>query len=382
MTKLKIVVLATVTVLLSLVTIASGQSSTQPDTDAAPAPEAPTAAFSIKPASSVTVGKRVELDASKSTTRDELPASYSWDLDGDGAFETTPSDEPHAAHAYDEPGDLTVSLRVSDGSGGVAEHSERLTVTPAPAPEGEGPEDEGANGSTGAEDPPAAAPAPEDAAAPEDPEPPADRAASGTAPAEDDSPAAPSDALAQVDPAKPVPGLQSVPSLASASAQDDDAEEGRPRAKAAATTNATIKDFEFAPKTINIAVGDTVKWTNDGPTVHTATASDGSFDTGNLDEGQSGSHTFEEAGTFAYVCSPHPFMKGSVVVGSGSGGGGAAGDDAAGSDSTDDAAASGTSGDDDLPTTGRDLVASMSGGALLLALGLVLFVLTRQRRSA
>ena len=33
-----------------------------------------------------------------------------------------------------------------------------------------------------------------------------------------------------------------------------------------------------------------------------------------MDEGESGSHTFTEAGTFSYICTPHPNMKGTVIV--------------------------------------------------------------------
>ena len=77
-------------------------------------------------------------------------------------------------------------------------------------------------------------------------------------------------------------------------------------AMAAASTGVTISDFQFAPASVTVNVGDTVTWTNDGPTPHSATSSGGSFDTGIMDEGQSGSHTFTEAGTFAYICTPHP----------------------------------------------------------------------------
>ncbi len=75
-----------------------------------------------------------------------------------------------------------------------------------------------------------------------------------------------------------------------------------------------IADFHFTPATITIHVGDTVTWTNQGPSPHTATASDGSFNTGVLQKGQSASHTFTRAGTFAYTCGIHPFMHGTVVV--------------------------------------------------------------------
>ena len=65
-----------------------------------------------------------------------------------------------------------------------------------------------------------------------------------------------------------------------------------PTAKASATASVTISDFKFTPASVTVNEGDTVNWTNDGPTVHTATADDGSFDTGILEKGQSGSATF------------------------------------------------------------------------------------------
>ena len=85
-------------------------------------------------------------------------------------------------------------------------------------------------------------------------------------------------------------------------------------AHAASDTTVTIADFSFTPATITIHVGDTVTWTNKGPSAHTATANHGSFNTGVLQKGKSASHTFTTAGTFTYICSIHPFMHGTVVV--------------------------------------------------------------------
>ena len=79
-------------------------------------------------------------------------------------------------------------------------------------------------------------------------------------------------------------------------------------------TSVTIADFQFTPATITIHVGDTVTWTNHGPSAHTATANNGSFNTGVLQKGHSASHTFTTAGTFTYICEIHPFMHGTVVV--------------------------------------------------------------------
>ena len=68
------------------------------------------------------------------------------------------------------------------------------------------------------------------------------------------------------------------------------------------------------PATVTIQVGDSVTWTNEDSVAHTATAGDGSFDTGSIANGASDTVTFDSAGTFAYICSIHPQMTGSVVV--------------------------------------------------------------------
>ncbi len=70
----------------------------------------------------------------------------------------------------------------------------------------------------------------------------------------------------------------------------------------------------FSPSTLTVKVGDTIAWTNTGSLVHTITADDGSFDSGLLNTGESWSHTFGTPGTYAYHCTPHPWMKATVVV--------------------------------------------------------------------
>jgi LPXTG-motif cell wall-anchored protein len=85
-------------------------------------------------------------------------------------------------------------------------------------------------------------------------------------------------------------------------------------ARIAGDPGVTIADFQFSPGTTTIHAGDTITWTNNGPSSHSATAKDGSFNTGVLKKGASASHTFASAGTFAYVCEIHPFMHGTIVV--------------------------------------------------------------------
>jgi MYXO-CTERM domain-containing protein len=75
-----------------------------------------------------------------------------------------------------------------------------------------------------------------------------------------------------------------------------------------------IAGFAFAPRSVTIAVGDTVTWTNGDAQGHTATADDGSFDTGTIANGASKSATFSTAGTFAYHCKIHPAMTATIVV--------------------------------------------------------------------
>jgi plastocyanin len=80
----------------------------------------------------------------------------------------------------------------------------------------------------------------------------------------------------------------------------------------AADSAVTIANFEFDPASVTIQVGDSVTWTNQDSTAHTATGA--SFDTGNLGNGESGTVTFDTEGSFDYVCTIHPTMTGTVVV--------------------------------------------------------------------
>ena len=89
---------------------------------------------------------------------------------------------------------------------------------------------------------------------------------------------------------------------------------GHVTAHLAGDPGVTIADFHFSPATTTIHAGDTITWSNSGPSSHTATAANGSFNTGILKKGQSASHTFTQPGTFAYACQIHPFMHGTIIV--------------------------------------------------------------------
>ena len=82
----------------------------------------------------------------------------------------------------------------------------------------------------------------------------------------------------------------------------------------ASATTVEIADFAFSPDPLEIAVGETVTWTNQDGAPHTATADDGAFDSGRLAQGESFSFTFDEPGTYTYFCEIHPKMTGTIVV--------------------------------------------------------------------
>jgi plastocyanin len=85
----------------------------------------------------------------------------------------------------------------------------------------------------------------------------------------------------------------------------------------AVTTTVTVVDFAFSPKVIKIAQGGTVNWMNTGTRTHTATqdAPLSLFTTGNIARGTtSAGKVLNAAGTYAYHCTIHPSMTGSIKV--------------------------------------------------------------------
>ena len=90
--------------------------------------------------------------------------------------------------------------------------------------------------------------------------------------------------------------------------------EPAPSGEAAKSEKVDIVEFTYQPDPVVVQVGGKVIWQNQDTAPHTATADDGSFDTGTIDKGKLGSATFKEAGTFTYFCEIHPTMHGTVEV--------------------------------------------------------------------
>ena len=76
-----------------------------------------------------------------------------------------------------------------------------------------------------------------------------------------------------------------------------------------------MTDFQFGPKEITVPVGTTVTWVNKGTKKHSATADDGSFDTGLFAPGESKSVTFDKPGTYPYFCQLHGDKGGKAMAG-------------------------------------------------------------------
>ena len=74
-------------------------------------------------------------------------------------------------------------------------------------------------------------------------------------------------------------------------------------------------EYSYGPARTRVKAGTAITFTNVGDVQHTATAfQKGNWDTGALEKGQSKTITFSEPGTYYYICAPHPWMYGEVIV--------------------------------------------------------------------
>lgn len=109
-------------------------------------------------------------------------------------------------------------------------------------------------------------------------------------------------------------GESDTDSTTSESGDDSGGNAAAPSGDAVRSAEVEIEDFSYRPNPVTIEEGGKVIWKNRDSAPHTATAADGSFDTGTIDEDKLKSETFKQAGTYEYVCSIHPQMHGTVEV--------------------------------------------------------------------
>ena len=79
----------------------------------------------------------------------------------------------------------------------------------------------------------------------------------------------------------------------------------------------TIQNYSFIPASITVSPGTTVTWTNLDNDFHTITSvlpSPVTFNSPLLSQGDTFQFTFNQTGTYTYICNIHRFMRGTVVV--------------------------------------------------------------------
>ncbi len=80
-----------------------------------------------------------------------------------------------------------------------------------------------------------------------------------------------------------------------------------------ASVNASL-GFEPTMITVVIGVNNTVIWKNEDSDWHDVHSETGMFYSGIIQPGASWTYTFTSPGAFPYVCDPHPWMTGTIIV--------------------------------------------------------------------
>jgi plastocyanin len=90
---------------------------------------------------------------------------------------------------------------------------------------------------------------------------------------------------------------------------------GEEAGAAAGTEMVSIEQFEFRPPEIRVVAGTTVTWTNEDEVAHTVQDDGGLFpESPDIATGETFSFTYDDPGTYPYICGIHPSMKGTVTV--------------------------------------------------------------------
>jgi plastocyanin len=74
-----------------------------------------------------------------------------------------------------------------------------------------------------------------------------------------------------------------------------------------------IEGVAYQPAVLVVNRGDTVVWVNKDPFPHTVTAP-GAFDSHDIPAGASWKYVARKIGNYAYVCSLHPNMNGTLTI--------------------------------------------------------------------
>lgn len=83
-------------------------------------------------------------------------------------------------------------------------------------------------------------------------------------------------------------------------------------AATAADPSVHMRDSLFKPTAVTVPVGTTLTFSNDDEIPHNVTG-DG-LKSGDIDGGKQWQFTFSRAATYHFVCTYHPWMKGTITV--------------------------------------------------------------------
>jgi plastocyanin len=86
-----------------------------------------------------------------------------------------------------------------------------------------------------------------------------------------------------------------------------------PKGTSPATVVQETDELAFLPATTSVAAGDVVEWRNSGTTTHNVTF-DGYVQSSSMQGGESFRLRFPTAGSFAYLCTVHAGMGGTISV--------------------------------------------------------------------
>ena len=81
-----------------------------------------------------------------------------------------------------------------------------------------------------------------------------------------------------------------------------------------ATHTVTIDGTRFSPEDLTVTAGDTIVWVNKDLIPHTATSKSGGFDSQVIATGKSWKYAAAKKGSFPYICTFHPTMKGTLRI--------------------------------------------------------------------
>ncbi len=108
--------------------------------------------------------------------------------------------------------------------------------------------------------------------------------------------------------------LASLTDINSTSSQQDTTEDRQKKNTKSDSSQVSIENYSFNPKTITVTVGTTVVWINKDDDVHTVVSTEKKFSSEGLDTNDKFSFTFNDTGTYNYYCSMHPYMTGKIIV--------------------------------------------------------------------